>query len=76
MLARLSSSWLLAALARGYIWLFRSLPLDRGADWLLYNFSYLYDALSIGISVHPLFAGLALRPLACTGQFSLPPLSG
>ncbi len=47
-LARLSKSWLLNALAWGYIWLFRSLPLLLVLI-ILYNFSYLYDNLSLGI---------------------------
>ena len=47
-LARLSRSYLLASLARGYIWLFRSLPLILVLI-ILYNFSYLYDAISLGI---------------------------
>lgn len=47
-LCRLSNSWLLNALAFGYIWLFRSLPLIVVLI-VLYNFSYLYDSLSIGI---------------------------
>ncbi len=47
-LARLSSSWLLSWLAFGYIWLFRSLPLIVVLI-VLYNFSYLYDTLSLGI---------------------------
>ncbi|WP_058972444.1 amino acid ABC transporter permease [Type-D symbiont of Plautia stali] len=47
-LARLSSSWLLSTLAFGYIWLFRSLPLIVVLI-ILYNFSYLYDTLSLGV---------------------------
>ncbi|PXW50669.1 amino acid ABC transporter membrane protein (PAAT family) [Grimontella sp. AG753] len=47
-LARLSSSWLLSSLAWSYIWLFRSLPLIVVLI-ILYNFSYLYDTLTIGI---------------------------
>ena len=47
-LARLSRSYLLASLAWGYIWLFRSLPLILVLI-ILYNFSYLYDAISLGI---------------------------
>ena len=46
---RLSRSHLLASLAWGYIWLFRSLPLILVLI-ILYNFSYLYDAISLGIS--------------------------
>ncbi|SLM64739.1 MULTISPECIES: amino acid ABC transporter permease [Dickeya] len=47
-LARLSSSSLLSTLAWLYIWLFRSLPLILVLI-ILYNFSYLYDALALGI---------------------------
>ncbi|ATZ95980.1 amino acid ABC transporter permease [Dickeya fangzhongdai] len=47
-LARLSSSTLLSTLAWLYIWLFRSLPLILVLI-ILYNFSYLYDALALGI---------------------------
>lgn len=47
-LARLSRSYLLASLAWGYIWLFRSLPLILVLI-ILYNFSYLYDSISLGI---------------------------
>ena len=47
-LARLSKSYLLNALAWGYIWLFRSLPLLLVLI-ILYNFSYLYDNFSFGI---------------------------
>ncbi|ATA18301.1 polar amino acid transport system permease protein [Gibbsiella quercinecans] len=47
-LARLSPSWLLRGLAWSYIWLFRSLPLIVVLI-ILYNFSYLYDSLSLGI---------------------------
>ncbi len=43
----MSRSYLLASLAR-YIWLFRSLPLILVLI-ILYNFSYLYDAISLGI---------------------------
>lgn len=47
-LARLSSSFLLSSLAWLYIWLFRSLPLIL-VLLILYNFSYLYDSLALGI---------------------------
>ncbi|WP_380178594.1 amino acid ABC transporter permease [Kalamiella sp. sgz302252] len=47
-LARLSKSWLLSGLAWSYIWLFRSLPLLLVLI-ILYNFSYLYDSLSLGV---------------------------
>lgn len=52
-LARLSPSWLLSGLAWVYIWLFRSLPLIVVLI-ILYNFSYLYDTLSLGIPFTPL----------------------
>jgi len=52
-LARLSPSWLLSGLAWIYIWLFRSLPLIVVLI-ILYNFSYLYDTLSLGIPFTPL----------------------
>ncbi|KOC87693.1 amino acid ABC transporter permease [Winslowiella iniecta] len=52
-LARLSPSWLLSGLAWSYIWLFRSLPLIVVLI-ILYNFSYLYDTLSLGIPFTPL----------------------
>lgn len=44
-LARLSGSPLLAALAWGYIWFFRSMPALLVLI-ILYNFAYLYDTLS------------------------------
>ncbi|MCO7263552.1 amino acid ABC transporter permease [Dickeya zeae] len=47
-LARLSSSSLLSTLSWLYIWLFRSLPLILVLI-ILYNFSYLYDTLALGI---------------------------
>jgi len=47
-LARLSPSYLLSSLAWTYIWLFRSLPLILVLI-ILYNFSYLYENISIGI---------------------------
>jgi len=52
-LARLSKSYLLNSLAWGYIWLFRSLPLLLVLI-ILYNFSYLYENLSLGIPFTPL----------------------
>ena len=67
-LARLSSSWLLSSLAWGYIWLFRSLPLIVVLI-ILYNFSYLYDRLSIGIP----FTGISwasFETINVLGQFS------
>lgn len=65
-LARLSSSWLLSSLAWGYIWLFRSLPLIVVLI-ILYNFSYLYDTLSLGSRL-PASPGPAIRPLTCWGN--------
>ncbi len=65
-LARLSSSWLLSSLASGYIWLFRSLPLIVVLI-ILYNFSYLYDTLSLGIPFTGV-TGPAIRPLTCWGN--------
>ncbi|WP_114195907.1 amino acid ABC transporter permease [Edaphovirga cremea] len=47
-LARLSRSYLLSSLSWLYIWLFRSLPLILVLI-ILYNFSYLYDTVSLGI---------------------------
>ncbi|MCA5921824.1 amino acid ABC transporter permease [Pectobacterium brasiliense] len=47
-LARLSPSYLLSTLSWLYIWLFRSLPLILVLI-ILYNFSYLYDELALGI---------------------------
>ena len=67
-LSRLSSSWLLSSLAWGYIWLFRSLPLIVVLI-ILYNFSYLYDRLSIGIP----FTGISwasFETINVLGQFS------
>ena len=68
-LARLSSSRLLNCLAWGYIWLFRSLPLIVGADRFLYNFSYLYDTLTIGIPFTPHSVG-KFETINVLGQFS------
>ncbi|CAE1146235.1 amino acid ABC transporter permease [Serratia rhizosphaerae] len=67
-LARLSSSWLLSTLAFGYIWLFRSLPLIVVLI-VLYNFSYLYDTLSLGVP----FTGIrwgSFATIDVLGQFS------
>ena len=47
-LARLSKSPLLAALAWGYIWLLRSIPL-LVLLLILYNFGYLYRSITLGI---------------------------
>ncbi len=66
-LARLSSSWLLSSLAWGYIWLFRSLPLIVVLI-ILYNFSYLYDTLSLGIPFTGISWGV-IRPSTCWGSF-------
>jgi polar amino acid transport system permease protein len=63
-----SSSWLLSSLAWGYIWLFRSLPLIVVLI-ILYNFSYLYDTLSLGIP----FTGISwasYQTINVLGQFS------
>lgn len=67
-LARLSSSWLLNGLAWGYIWLFRSLPLIVVLI-VLYNFSYLYDTLTIGIPFTPIQWG-SFETINVLGQFS------
>ena len=67
-LARLSPSWLLSCLAWAYIWLFRSLPLIVVLI-VLYNFSYLYDTLSLGIP----FTGISwasYQTINVLGQFS------
>ncbi len=66
-LARLSSSWLLSSLAWGYIWLFRSLPLIVVLI-ILYNFSYLYDTLSIGVPFTALSWG-NFQTINVLGQF-------
>ncbi len=65
-LARLSSSWLLSSLAWGYIWLFRSLPLIVVLI-ILYNFSYLYDTLSLG-QFSTAVVGLTLVQSAYTAE--------
>ncbi|BCQ40718.1 amino acid ABC transporter permease [Erwinia rhapontici] len=67
-LARLSPSWLLSGLAFGYIWLFRSLPLIVVLI-ILYNFSYLYDTLSLGIPFTPLTL-VEYKTIDVLGQFS------
>lgn len=67
-LARLSSSWLLSSLAWGYIWLFRSLPLIVVLI-ILYNFSYLYDTLTIGIPFTAISWG-QFETIKVLGQFS------
>lgn len=67
-LARLSSSWLLSGLSFGYIWLFRSLPLIVVLI-ILYNFSYLYDTLSLGVPFTTLTWG-SFETINVLGQFS------
>jgi len=67
-LARLSSSWLLSTLAWGYIWLFRSLPLIVVLI-ILYNFSYLYDTLSLGVPFTQISWG-SFETINVLGQFS------
>lgn len=67
-LARLSSSWLLSSLAWSYIWLFRSLPLIVVLI-ILYNFSYLYDTLTIGIPFTAISWG-QFETINVLGQFS------
>lgn len=67
-LARLSSSWLLSSLAWGYIWLFRSLPLIVVLI-ILYNFSYLYDTLSLGVPFTDITWG-SFETINVLGQFS------
>lgn len=67
-LARLSSSWLLSTLAFGYIWLFRSLPLIVVLI-ILYNFSYLYDTLSLGVPFTQITWG-KFETINVLGQFS------
>ncbi|EME8857732.1 amino acid ABC transporter permease [Enterobacter mori] len=67
-LARLSSSWLLNSLAWGYIWLFRSLPLIVVLI-ILYNFSYLYDTLSLGVPFTGITWG-SFDTINVLGQFS------
>lgn len=67
-LARMSDSILLRALAWGYIWLFRSLPLIVVLI-ILYNFSYLYDTLSVGIPFTSLSIG-QFQTINVLGQFS------
>ncbi len=72
-LARLSSSWLLSSLAWAYIWLFRSLPLIVVLI-ILYNFSYLYDTLSLGVPFTGITWG-SFEPSTCWVSF-LPPWWG
>lgn len=67
-LARLSSSWLLSSLAWAYIWLFRSLPLIVVLI-VLYNFSYLYDTLSLGVPFTGITWG-SFETINVLGQFS------
>ena len=66
-LARLSKSPPLAALAWGYIWLLRSIPL-LVLLLILYNFGYLYHSITLGIP----FTGIVLAQWNTTdvlGQF-------
>ncbi len=65
-LARLSSSWLLSSLAGLYLAVSLTAA-DCGADHSLYNFSYLYDTLSLGIPFTGV-TGPAIRPLTCWGN--------
>jgi len=64
----LSSSWLLSSLAWGYIWLFRSLPLIVVLI-ILYNFSYLYDTLSLGVPFTHI-TWCSFETINVLGQFS------
>ena len=64
-LARLSSSWLLSSLARAISGCFLA-PLIVVLI-ILYNFSYLYDTLSLGIPFTGV-TGSAIRPLTCWGN--------
>ena len=66
-LARLSSSRLLSS-GLGYIWLFRSLPLIVVLI-ILYNFSYLYDTLSLGVPFTGMTWG-SFETINVLGQFS------
>lgn len=66
-MARLSRSPLLRVLAWAYIWLFRSLPLIVVLI-ILYNFSYLYDTLSIGLPFTSLSWG-HFQTINVLGQF-------
>jgi polar amino acid transport system permease protein len=61
-------SWLLSSLAWGYIWLFRSLPLIVVLI-ILYNFSYLYDTLSLGIPFTAI-SWASFETINVLGQFS------
>ncbi len=67
-LARMSNSYLLRSLAWAYIWLFRSLPLIVVLI-ILYNFSYLYDTLSVGIPFTSVSFG-SFQTINVLGQFS------
>ena len=67
-MARLADSWLLSSLAWGYIWLFRSLPLIVVLI-ILYNFSYLYDTLSVGIPFTDIIFG-SYQTINVLGQFA------
>lgn len=52
----------------GYIWLFRSLPLIVVLI-ILYNFSYLYDTLSLGVPFTGITRG-SFETINVLGQFS------
>jgi polar amino acid transport system permease protein len=58
----------LSSLAWGYIWLFRSLPLIVVLI-ILYNFSYLYDTLSLGVPFTGITWG-SFETINVLGQFS------
>ena len=64
-LARLSKSPLLASLAWGYIWFFRSLPALLVLI-ILYNFAYLYDHIVLGVP----FTGWVLAEWSTVDVFS------
>ncbi|MBT0731100.1 amino acid ABC transporter permease [Rosenbergiella nectarea] len=66
--ARMSDSALMVGLAWGYIWIFRSLPL-LVVLIILYNFSYLYDTVSLGIPFTSLSYG-HFQTINVLGQFS------
>ncbi|AOA59813.1 ABC transporter permease [Acinetobacter larvae] len=65
---RLSSSWLIRSVAWSYIWLFRSLPLIVVLI-ILYNFSYLYEYIALGIPFTDIHAG-QLKTINALDQFT------
>lgn len=67
-LARLSRSPLLASLAWGYIWFFRSMPALLVLI-ILYNFAYLYDHLWLGVPFTEL--GKSWSTVDVLSQFSV-----